>query len=219
MGSERANSALIDDVPVFGWMLIDEDEAPTGDIHVVIDDVRSIESGQSLVKKRSLVIRTEVRGLSSVDRSVDRQTDYCKQCAANTDPANVPVHPGCNCDVRTDAVQIGVADPEHPFVKGPVLRSESTVFEDLLEIALPDGVQLDSSSIAILDPEDARYGDILRWLEQIQSTLETADYVVIAIDTAEQTQELIEEIGTAAELSSDVLDKRLWLAIGKGVFL
>jgi hypothetical protein len=166
-----------------------------------------------------LIVRTEVRGLSSVDRSVDRQIDYCKLCAENTDPANVPVHPGCNCDVRTDAVETGVADPEHPFVKGPLLRSESTPFEDILELVIPDGVELDPASIAILDPENMRYGDVLRWLEQIQAGLDRVDYVVMAVDTSEDIQDTLDTIGTAAELSSDALSRKLWLAIGKGVFL
>lgn len=165
---------------------------------------------------RMTLIRTERRGLSTVDRVLDRQTDYCKQCAENIDPYNVPVHPGCNCDVKTLAVEMGVAPPDHRLL-APIMRDQKGVsFEDMLSLTLPDGVVLDSSSVAIFEPGDMRYGDLLRWLEQAQSLLDNANYVAIAVD---EGQDLLAELGGDLEFAADTLGRKFWVAVAKEVVL
>lgn len=154
-------------------------------------------------------------GFSKVDRHVDRNIDYCKECAMNTDPRNVPVHPGCKCDAVTDAVEMGVADSEeHPFLN--VITRDQANFQDsvFIDLVLPDAIQIDGSTVAILDPEDMRFGDMTRWLEQLGTGLEQAQYVVVAID---EGQEQLDEITDVAELATDLSDRKIWLAIAKAV--
>lgn len=159
----------------------------------------------------------EERSFSTVDRIIERSTDFCQLCAANTDPRKVPVHPGCNCDVNTMSVETGVADPEHPFLQG-IKREDANfqVGDAFIDLILPDELQLDAGTVAILDPNDMRFGDVSRWLEQLGTVLDKAEYVVVAVD---EGQEQLEEITTATELATDLADRKIWLAIGKGVFL
>lgn len=156
----------------------------------------------------------EYRTLSTVERDVVKHERLCKLCEANNDPANVPVHPGCHCDIRTLEVQTGVADPSHPLLS--IVSRESGNLEGAAGVVLPDGVLLDPASVAILNPDEMRYEDLLVWLDQMQNLLEKADYVAMAIDDGQET---IEQVGAALEASADVLSRRTWLAIAKAVVL
>lgn len=162
--------------------------------------------------------------LSSVERSIIKDSDQCPQCVANNDPRKVPVHPNCHCNVVTDGVETGVVDGSSRLLD--VLRTVDG-FVDLNMIGdadLPPAIQLDPSTVAVFDPEDVRFGDLAKWLEQIQPYLTATDqYIAIVVDDdSEEALTLIEEtISAIAEnpeqLAEAIRNKKLWFGIAQAV--
>lgn len=156
----------------------------------------------------------ESRDLSTVDRVVVKHEKLCNQCLANDDPANVPVHPGCQCDVRTDNVELAVGESDHPLMQA--IMQEGNDFKMMADVVSPDGVKLDPRSIAVIDAEELRYGDMTKWLEQAQGLLNQADYVAVAIDEGHQQ---IQELSAGVEITEAALRKRIWIATAKALML
>jgi hypothetical protein len=182
---------------------------------------------QRLAAKIAVAESDESRALrmSTVTRSVNTGTDSCLLCRSNTDPSKVPLHPNCTCDVKSDDVETGVVSNEHPY-----FRVLQTATEDILLVAedmeMPNGIQLDSASTAVLDLENLRFADLARWLEQAQPYIDAgAEYVSIVVD--EETGEAAEEIVTVLEgiasgtqeLPEGIRNKQMWLSIAKAVVM
>jgi hypothetical protein len=169
-------------------------------------------------------VETRAVRLSTLNRQIIKDSDKCPQCVANNDPRNVPVHPNCHCDVVTDEVETGVVDSGSRLLD--VLRTG----QDLLQLEaiganeLPAAVQLNPETVAVFDPEDVRFADLARWLEQMQPYLDASEqYVAIVVD--EDSGEALEEIeGTLEAIAQDpeqiaqaLRNKKLWFAIGQAV--
>lgn len=116
-------------------------------------------------KERGVEGRTE-RRFSVVTREVDRVGDNCPECQANSDPNKIPVHPGCNCDAKTTEVETGV-DP--------------TDLPDLRDIVA------DANTAAALPLQGMRYGDFLRWAEQISNDLGDLEAITAVLDEEADT--------------------------------
>jgi hypothetical protein len=159
--------------------------------------------------------------LSTVERRIIKDSDQCPLCVNNNDPRKVPVHPNCHCDVITDSVEMGVADPAS--------RLFSPFNQELIDIVigedgaiLPESIQLEPGSVAVFDPENVRWADLMRWLEQVQPYLEQANmYVSIVIDedaeeAAEQVEQVIDLLATDVEAGLEALQtKKFWFAMAK----
>jgi hypothetical protein len=169
--------------------------------------------------------RPEKRGisLSTVERSIIKDSDKCKLCVANNDPRKVPIHPNCHCDVITDSVQTGTVDRSSKLLDILQVGDE---FE--IELAgdepLPTAIQLNPETVAVFDPNDVRFSDLARWLEQMDTLLQGANqYVSIVVD--EDTDEALAEVEEAlaiiaedpTELAEQLRNKKLWFAISQAV--
>lgn len=162
--------------------------------------------------------------LSTLERRIIKDSDQCPQCVANDDPRNVPVHPNCHCSVITDSVEYGVADSENRFLSSVLSADEVVTYGD---VVLEDsGIQLNPETVAILDAENVRWGDLARWLEQMQPYLEVTDqYISIIVDddTDEALAQVEEAVSTviddSEQLTEAIRNKKLWFAIAKAVAL
>jgi hypothetical protein len=171
--------------------------------------------------------RSEPRAsrVSKVERRIIKKQNICERCRLNEDPNNVPVHPNCDCDVVTDSLESGVADPESRFFKE--LTFDNIAMEIVSAeggIDLPSAIRLDPDTAAILDGENVRFADLARWLEQMQPYMDAgAQYVSIVVDddTPEAVQQTTETLQSIAEGSTDfseaIKSRKLWFALAKAV--
>lgn len=107
----------------------------------------------------------EERGFfNRVDRSVTKGATACTKCAVNTDPKNVPIHPGCHCDIKTDAVALGMDPDEFAGVQSQ--------FSDAVAQAIGDvpGATMQPELAARFDGGDFRFGDLTTWLGGLAAT-------------------------------------------------
>lgn len=168
--------------------------------------------------------KAESRALSSVERRIVKKPNICKQCAENNDPRKVPVHPHCDCDVVTDSIDTGVADPESRFLKA--LTPDNIEMELVTGALESAGIQMEPGSVAIMNMDNVRFSDLARWLEQMQPYLDAgAQYVSIVVDddTQEAAAQVQETVTAIAEDSTDIVEaiqnKKLWFSIAKAVAL
>lgn len=174
-----------------------------------------------------LKIDTESRAsrLSQVERRIVKQPNICKQCLENDDPRNVPVHPNCDCDVITDTVDTGVADPQSRFLK--TLNNANMAIDVITGNEFNGDLILDPETVAILDAENVRFSDLARWLEIMQPYLDKLDraydYISIAVDddnqeAVEQVQETIDNLSEDTESFAEAIhNRKLWFALAKAV--
>lgn len=160
--------------------------------------------------------------LSSVERRIIKDSVHCKLCTENNDPARVPVHPNCQCNVITDSVEAGVADPTSRFFNP--LNLDSIAMEMIGDEVLPGTVQLVPETAAILDGETARFADLARWLEQMEPYLQQGSQylsIVVDDDTDEAVQQVTETVESIAEdienLPEAIRNRKLWFALAKSV--
>lgn len=180
---------------------------------IAIFDFSTFESVPTGGTGRSLFIYAETRAglMSTVERKVHLIGASCKRCAANTDPYKVPVHPGCNCDVVTESVDVGV-DPEH-------LR----VLEDWISRNLPvdQHVRMIPGTTSVLPMDDLRFGDLAKWLEMAGGFLDTAEVITIITDDDESLQAALEAAVVGGTITpapdSGIARRRLWLGLGSVV--
>lgn len=158
--------------------------------------------------------------LSTVERTIVKDSIHCKECQANNDPNKVPVHPNCQCNVITDSIESGVADPTHRLFNVLNPNTVDMITPDGVDI--PAAIQLDPATTAILDPENARWADLMRWLEQMQPYLEQANlYVSIVVD--DDTDEALAEVEEVIDLLASDIEAGLealktgkfWFSIAK----
>lgn len=164
---------------------------------------------------------------SKVERRIIKKATICERCRLNEDPNNVPVHPHCDCDVVTDSIESGVADPESRFFKQLNLGDmamEVIANESGVELNVPSAIQLNPDTAAILDGENVRFADLARWLEQMQPYLDAgAQYVSIVVDddtpeAVQQTQETLQSIAEGTtDFSEAIKSRKLWFALAKAV--
>lgn len=185
------------------------------------DDIRQLLD-RPLPNYRKPNGETRASRLSTVERRIIKDSDQCPLCVANNDPKKVPVHPNCHCDVLTDSVEIGVADPESRLLQ--LLRNTDIPMDLIGEGELPAAIQVNPATVAINDIEDVRFADLTRWLEQIQPYLEqTGQYITMVID--EDTEEAVAQIeelaALAAEDSQQIIEGlrtgKLWFSIAQAV--
>lgn len=163
---------------------------------------------------------------SNVERRIIKDSDQCPLCVANNDPTKVPVHPNCHCDVITDSIEEGVADPDSRFFV--------PLNQELIDIIMPGdevlpagtSIQLDPATAAILDAENVRWADLTRWLQQMEPYLQQgAQYLSIVVDsdTDEAVQQIEELISTIAEdienFPEAIQNRNLWFALAKSVVI
>lgn len=160
--------------------------------------------------------------LSTVERRIVKKPNICKQCRENNDPKNVPVHPNCDCDVVTDSIDVGVADPESRFLQA--LTPDNIEMELMTGMLESAGIQMEPGSVAIMDMENVRFSDFARWMEQVQPYLDAgAQYVSIVVDddaqeAAQQVQETVTSLAEdSADLAEAIQNKKLWFSIAKAV--
>lgn len=165
--------------------------------------------------------------LSKVERRIVKQPNICKQCLENDDPARVPVHPNCDCNVVTDSVETRVADPTSNLLK--TLNNANSVIDIITGDKFTGDLILDPETVAIMDADNVRFSDIARWLEIVQPYLDkldrTYDYISIAVDddnqeAVEQVQDTIDNLADDSEDFADAIkSKKLWFALAKAVAL
>jgi len=160
--------------------------------------------------------------LSKVERRIVKDSIHCKECQENNDPNNVPVHPHCQCNVITDSVEAGVADHTNRMFQP--LTPDSIAMEIFGDIPLPDGIQLDPATTAVIDGNTARFADLARWLEQMEPYLQQgANYLSIVVDddtdeAVQQVEETINEISEDIENLPEALrSRKLWFSLAKSV--
>jgi hypothetical protein len=124
--------------------------------------------------------------MSIVERKVVLVGSYCKQCAANKDPAKVPVHPRCNCEVVTENITLGT-DPEH-------IRALEDWIVRTLESS--DHVTLVPGSVSVLPRDDLRFGDLAKWFELAGGMFAMGDLITVITDEGEFADTL-DAMGTA----------------------
>jgi hypothetical protein len=179
-------------------------------------------SGSFFDQRKAAGKESRASRLSTVERRIIKDSDQCPQCVANDDPRNVPVHPNCHCDVVTDSVETGTAEPTSRFLE---TLTRDVIEMDVFEAEIPEAVQLNPETVALFDSENVRYADLARWLEQIEPYLNQADnYVAIVVDddsdeAAAQLQESIEAIAEDLENFNEefVQNKKLWFSIAQAV--
>jgi hypothetical protein len=183
---------------------------------------------QILSKMQSnAMARSESRAipLSKVERSIIKDSDKCPLCVANNDPKNVPVHPNCHCDVVTDSVETGMVESGSRLLD--VFRTADGLLDiEVVNGELPEAIQLNGETVAVFDATSVRFGDLARWLEQMEPYLNAADqYLAIVVDddTSEALQQAEETLSAIAanpeEIADALKNKKLWLAITKAVAL
>jgi len=161
---------------------------------------------------------------SKVERRIIKKPNICERCRLNNDPNKVPVHPHCDCDVISDSVEAGVADPESRFLKQLNLGDIAMEIVGDAEGVQLNAVQLNPDTTAILEGENARFADLARWLEQMQPYLDQgAQFVSIVVDddTDEAVQQSAETLQSIAEGSTEISEairsRKLWFALAKAV--
>lgn len=222
--SEDRNKILdaMDDVETY-------DDLPE-DIKSLLDEIKN----QPVPKYygpafRSAALEAESRAArtSKVERRIIKKATICERCRLNDDPNNVPVHPHCDCDVITDSIESGVADPESRFFKQLDLGDiamEVIGSEEGVELRVPSAIQMNPDTASILDGENVRFADLARWLEQMQPYLDQgAQYLSIVVDddtdeAVQQTTETIQEIAEGStDLSEAIKSRKLIFALAKAV--
>lgn len=119
------------------------------------------------------------RKKSKVERSVNKIGDNCPQCQANDDPAKVPVHPHCNCEVVTDDVELGLAVEDIDEFASAIRRDGGDlVMVGSAEFPEGTGLIIDGNRGASLDKLSFRFGDLAKWFVQ-QQDLSSRDMVTI----------------------------------------
>lgn len=182
--------------------------------------IARLQSGQTSQRSESRASRN-----STVERRIVKQANICERCRLNNDPNNVPVHPNCDCDVITDSIESGVADPQSRFFNPLTARQIAMEMVSAEEgIELPAGIQLNPDTVSILEGENVRFADLARWLEQMQPYLEEgAQYLSIVVDddTDEAVQQVSDTLESVASGLEDIPEalrhKKLWFALAKAV--
>jgi hypothetical protein len=176
-------------------------------------------SGKGLPSQESRASRT-----SKVERRIVKKQTICERCRLNEDPNNVPVHPHCDCDVVTDSLESGVADPESRFFKQLTFDDVAMEIVSAEGAEMPGAIQLNPDTVSILDGENVRFADLARWLEQMQPYLEQgAQYLSIVVDddtdqALQQTTETLQSIAEGTtDLSEAIRSRKLWFALAKAV--
>lgn len=166
--------------------------------------------------------QAESRSLSTVERRIIKSPKICNLCRDNNDPNNVPVHPNCDCSVVTDSISTGVAEAKSRFLN----TLQAKAIEIISDGEIPSAIQLNSDTVSIMDSNEVRWGDLARWLEQIQPYLEAGDqYISIIVDddSEEAIAQVEEAISVIAEdteqFTEAVLNKKLWFSLAKAVVL
>lgn len=163
----------------------------------------------------------ERRSLSKVDRTIHRGFDSCELCRTNTDPRNVPVHPHCTCDIATQDVEVGQTPSDHPNFRVMSTADEEIVF--LSESDLPVAITMDPATTAVLDVNDFRFGDVARWLEQVQPYLVATDQFLSIVELSDENVGQAADVAEALAEGTDIVEaisaKRIWLSIAKAVTL
>lgn len=159
--------------------------------------------------------------LSTLDRQIIKDSDQCPQCIANNDPRNVPVHPNCHCNVVTDQVETGVVDPESRLLDVLRVGQQLIDMEVIDGSELPTGIQLNPETIAVFDPEDVRWADLARWVEQMSSHLTNSQYITLIIEEDEVLDDIaasiVESSVAVGTTDTVVRSQQLWFAIAKAV--
>jgi hypothetical protein len=137
---------------------------------------------------------SERRDFSEVERTVNHSGDSCPKCAANDNPARVPVHPHCNCVVETDRVAVGRSVDE--------IESLTRGDYDLIGDDLPDALRPDPATASKLDPADFRFADLTTWVEQLKSTRDTG-YITAVVN--EPSDELARALWLIAQEAADAI--------------
>lgn len=105
---------------------------------------------------------------TKVERERALVGDTCSDCVNNTDPANVPLHPGCDCDIVTREVEVGTADAT--AIIDAVLRHNVGSVIQVGEPPLPnENVRLDERTLAAIPLKEFRYSDLVKWFERVDT--------------------------------------------------
>ena len=161
---------------------------------------------------------------SKVERRIVKKAKICERCRLNDDPNKVPVHPNCDCDVITDSLETGVADPHSRFLSALSTQDLAMEVVSAEGLDLPAGIQLNSDTVAIIDGDSARFADLSRWLEQIEPYLDQGSQflsIVVDDDSDEAVQQVQETVGEIADdvenLPEALRNRKLWFALAKSV--
>lgn len=185
------------------------------------------ENSEERAKAQPKQSRSESRAsrLSNVERRIVKKPNICEACRLNDDPRKVPVHPNCDCDVITDSIESGVADPTSRFLQ-PLSRANMDL-EVITGDELHGDLVFDPETVAIMEEENVRFSDIARWLEAMQPYLDRADrvydYISIAVDddtdeAVQQVQDTLEALSEDTESFAEAIKSRkLWFALAKAV--
>lgn len=187
-----------------------------------IDPLGKTVMGGFAQERENATEESRASQVSTVERRIVKSPNICKQCRDNNDPNNVPVHPHCDCNVITDSITTNVADSKSKFLD--VLKSDGPIDISVLNGELPQGIQLDATTVAIMNGEEVRWADFTRWLEQMQPFLEAGNqYVSIVVDddSDEALAQIQETVDIIAEDSDQLVEalkrKKLWFALAKAV--
>lgn len=131
-------------------------------------------------------ITSESRFFSNVERAVElRGETNCPLCQANDDPDEIPLHPGCDCDVVTVAIERGVPPVDKAFKDA--VDTRSVVY--LSQTDAPVGIRLDPISASAIPMRNIRYADVMHWLGS--APVSSWDYVAVFHDSTEDGSRMV----------------------------
>lgn len=146
------------------------------------EEDRAFEQALYELRQRQWVSKSATRKfpLTQVTRKVQLDPTPCKECQANSDPNNVPVHPGCKCSVITTDLN---RPSEQPSKEDMRLLAETLSRVDSLDPGKvrPDFV-LEGSLVPQPDTVTAidrfRFADLLAFVSEHEDRLNQAGQLV-----------------------------------------
>lgn len=151
---------------------------------------------------RYALVKAEKRMIPSakVTRTVVWDPSPCPQCRANTDPDKVPVHPGCQCDVRTESIETD--QPADKDIQALVNLIEATT-----DIVTPDQIRVNAEPILqslAIKPETVvaidgklRFSDLLTYVSDHEDLVNNANsFVGLLIDDEDYADERESDVST-----------------------
>jgi hypothetical protein len=132
--------------------------------------------------------------VSKVERRVELDPTPCKQCQANTDPNNVPVHPNCECSVKTDSIEKPADVPSHEDIRllADVLSTVDSADPGAIRPDFNFSGPMAVKPETIRTLESFRFADLLAFVDEHENLLNNASSVVGMLfdneDLAEETE-------------------------------
>ncbi len=162
---------------------------------------------------RALQRHAEYRTIpfSETKRVVQWDPKPCPQCRANTDPNNVPVHPGCKCTILTDEIISPETQPSNDDLRDLIdaLVNADIISPDAIRAGteLPVTLEINAQTLAAFD-DSFRFSDFLKYVADHEDLLTNANQVLsVIIDENDQVTEQTEQGISTLVMVNDFIEK------------